>query len=155
MSLSKAISGGATDFDIDDVRLLGEANPTNPAITIEAGGTITTVNPLIYGSNSPTWLGGTRLENPTFRARAAASGVTIWKFAGGSYSNNYHWRACETGDTANCMVGGLGATPTDFIQFLQATGIAGHLGVLPQAPRRKRGASSLIARSRIPLHLGG
>lgn len=137
------LGGAQATFYIDDVRLLGEANPTNPAITIEAEGSITTVNPLIYGSNLPTWLGGTRLENPTFRARAAASGVTILRLPGGSYSNNYDWRACETGDTSNCMVGDWGATPTDFIEFLQATDIEGHWVVSPNGTPQE--AAALVA----------
>lgn len=137
------LGGAQPTFYIDDVRLLGEANPTNPAITIESSGTITPIYPLIFGSNLPTWLGGTRLANPTFRERAAASGVTILRLPGGSYSNNYDWLACETGDSANCMVGDWGATPTDFIEFLQATEIEGMWVVSPNGTPQE--AAALVA----------
>lgn len=136
------LGGAQPTFYIDDIRLLGEANPTHPAITIQPGGTITPVYPLIFGSNLPTWLGD-RLENPTFRARAAASGVTILRLPGGSYSNNYDWHACETGDAANCMVGNWGASPTDFIEFLQAADIEGMWVVSPNGTPEE--AAALVA----------
>jgi hypothetical protein len=142
VAFQSGLGGAQPTFYIDDIRLLGEANPTNPAITIEPTGTITPVNPLIFGSNLPTWLGN-RLENPTFRARSAATGVTILRLPGGSYSNNYDWLACETGDVANCMVGDWGATPTDFIEFLQATDIEGMWVVSPNGTPEE--AAALVA----------
>ncbi len=139
------VGGSQPTLYIDDVYLVGNTTPppATVSVTIESTGVITTVNPLILGSNLPTWLGPARLQNPTFIARTAASGVTILRLPGGSYSNNYHWLACETGDTANCMVDTWGATPTDFIEFMQATHTQGMWVVSPNGTPEE--AAALVA----------
>ncbi len=87
-----------------------------------------TIDPRILGSNLPVWLNPDRFADLTFRTRIQAAGLTVLRFPGGSWSNAYDWLACERGqgidDEAICYWP-WAARPTDFIDFLQATGIEG------------------------------
>jgi len=128
-------------FTIDDVQLLSGAPTPTPTATapapgansirINADGAAITVDPRILGTNLPTWLGPTRFNNATFRSRTAASGVTVIRMPGGSWSNHYGWLSCELGQNQpNALPCGDGwaswaAKPTDFINFLKATGKQG------------------------------
>lgn len=126
-------------FYIDDIQLLsGTPTPTptpppagNNAIRLDAEGTAITIDPRILGTNLPAWLNPTRLNNGTFRARTAAAGVTVLRMPGGSWSNAYGWLSCEMGQNqANALPCGSGweswaAKPTDFLNFVKATGKQG------------------------------
>ena len=126
-------------FTIDDVQLISGPpvpTPTAPppganSIRLNADGAAITVDPRVLGTNLPTWLGPTRLSNATFRARTAASGLTVIRMPGGSWSNHYGWLSCEMGQNqTNALPCGDGwaswaAKPTDFINFLKATGKQG------------------------------
>ncbi len=131
-------------FYVDDLRLVGSATvptastatPTplpaiDHTIRIHADGAALTLDPRVLGTNLPAWLNPTRLANTTFRARTAASGVTVIRMPGGSWSNHYGWLSCEMGQNqTNAFPCGDNwaswvAKPTDFINFLKATGKAG------------------------------
>lgn len=85
------------------------------------------VEPRVFGSNLPTWLGD-RLKNSRFRARAAASGIRDLRIPGGSLSDDYGWLSCEMrADQPKaypCSNGwaSWAARPSDFIDFADAVG---------------------------------
>jgi len=130
-------------FYIDNLRLVaasGVATPTpspdpgtggNGTISIAASDAAQPVDPRILGTILPTWLGADRLADATFRARTIAAGLTVIRMPGGSWSNHYGWLSCERRvDQPNALPCGDGwrswaARPTDFIDFLQATGTQG------------------------------
>lgn len=107
---------------------------TGSTITIQADQTTTPINACLLGTNLPAWLGASRLENETFRARTIASGLTLIRLPGGSWSNWYPWADCEQDNNGVCD--SWIADPTDFINFLKATGLAGmwtvNLNATPQ-----------------------
>ncbi|MBK5222603.1 MAG: alpha-L-arabinofuranosidase [Acidimicrobiia bacterium] len=80
--------------------------------------------PLVLGTNVPAWLGPERLASEELRAATVESGATILRMPGGSWSNSYDWRGCETHDRQACYFPDA-ARPTDFIDFMQATGLEG------------------------------
>ncbi len=108
------------------------ASPAN--IVINTGQTLTGFTALQRGSNTPAWLAD-RYSNATFKARTKVSGVGAVRIPGGSWSNMYGWLSCENrvykqGKAYQC--GGEGedwsswiTRPTDFINFLKATGKSG------------------------------
>jgi alpha-L-arabinofuranosidase len=94
---------------------------------------------MILGSNLPAWLGRAAFENETFRARVRTTRYGYLRMPGGSFSNNYGWLSCETGANvkgaypcgeADEKTGEYDwfkfvVRPTDFINFLKATGRPG------------------------------
>ncbi len=136
-------------FYVDDIRLLSGTPPPPPApfaatIRIQASGPITPFEPDLLGSNLPAWLGPTRLEDATFRARTAASGLTLLRMPGGSWSNAYGWLSCEKGSDqpgAYPCYWTWAARPTDFINFLKATGLRGMWIVNPNATSKEAAAA--------------
>ncbi|CAN5858783.1 hypothetical protein BH10CHL1_BH10CHL1_03160 [soil metagenome] len=141
---------GATQptFYVDDVALIEALAPTGVSATlhINTTGAAITVDPRMLGTNLPTWLGQTNLENATFRARTAASGLSIIRLPGGSYSNSYGWLSCEMrANQANALTCGSGwesyvARPTDFLNFLKATGKPGMWVVSPASTPQEAAA---------------
>lgn len=135
-------------FYVDDITLIGVPPPTGVSGTIHINttGAATTVDPRLFGTNLPTWLGQTNLENATFRARTAASGLSIIRLPGGSYSNSYGWLSCEQrANQTNALACGSGweswaARPTDFLNFLKATGKQGMWVVSPNSTPQEAAA---------------
>lgn len=78
----------------------------------------------LLGTNVPAWLGPERLSDPELVRRVVELGTTVVRMPGGSWSNSYDWEACETGDSDRCYWT-WAARPTDYVDFLQATGIQG------------------------------
>ena len=78
----------------------------------------------LLGTNVPAWLGPERLGDPDFQSEAIASGATVFRMPGGSWSNSYDWLGCELADDSRCFWT-WAARPTDFVDFLQATDIDG------------------------------
>ena len=113
----------------------------NPIITIDATATGTAVEPRLLGTNLPTWLGGNRMEDPTFINRTKAAGITLIRLPGGSWSNWYPWLECEQNNESICE--NWVADPTDFINFLQATGTEGMYTV--NQNRTAKEAAALVA----------
>ncbi len=95
-------------------------------ITIDATGSVTPIDTRVRGTNLPAWLNPTRFADTTFHARTRASGTTLMRIPGGSWSNYYDWLACERGgqgiDAESECYWPWASRPTDFIDFLQATG---------------------------------
>ena len=99
----------------------------------------TPIDPYSFGSNLPAWLGAARFEHEVFRARAMAAGLTILRLPGGSWSNTYDWLACENGVIPDCEHP-WAARPTDFLNFLRATGIEGMWVVSPNGTAQEMAA---------------
>lgn len=103
------------------------AADTTARITIDAAAQPTPIDRRVLGTNLPAWLGRDTTEDVTFIARTIASGVTLIRIPGGSWSNGYNWLACETGtdisgDSEACWSWPWALRPTDFINFIKATG---------------------------------
>lgn len=138
-------------FYVDDIRLVGTGGGGGDAltatVTIQADGPLTQISPYLRGSNLPAWLGPTRFNDPTFRGRTRASGLTLLRMPGGSWSNEYGWLSCELGQNApgrlNCGSGWetWAARPRDFIAFLQATGMEGMWVVSPNGTAKEAAAA--------------
>ena len=101
-------------------------------VRINVGGSAQALDTRVLGSNLPTWINSNNFADAKFRARTAASGITVLRMPGGSLSNSYGWLSCEmrsnVSGAASCARPGWEAwasRPTDFIDFLQATDIAG------------------------------
>jgi hypothetical protein len=97
------------------------------SITVQVAGTPTAIDARMLGTNLAAWMAPDAMSNPTFRARTIASGVTVVRMPGGSWSNAYGWLSCEKRATQTgalpCGPGweSWAARPTDFINFLNAT----------------------------------
>ncbi|HAJ38040.1 MAG TPA: hypothetical protein DCL15_20400, partial [Chloroflexi bacterium] len=149
IALQSAVNSGQPTFLIDEVRLVaGDAPPQEPVsatIRIDAAGATQAVPVEILGSNLPAWLGRERFQDSTLRARTAASGLTILRMPGGSWSNSYGWLSCEQDrDIAGalpCPWKGWVARPTDFIDFLQATNTQGMWVVSPNSTAQEAAAA--------------
>ena len=100
--------------------------PVNADISFDINAATTAVSPHILGTNIPSWLNPARLSNPVFQTEAAASGTTLYRIPGGSWSNEYNWLACERGgegiDANDSCRRTWAARPTDFINLLRITG---------------------------------
>ncbi|BAN01775.1 hypothetical protein [Ilumatobacter coccineus] len=78
----------------------------------------------VFGTNLPAWARPELLSDPRFHDAATASGTTLIRMPGGSWSNLYDWSGCEQRDPDRCLWT-WAARPSDFIDFLQATDLAG------------------------------
>lgn len=142
-------SAAQLTFHVDDGRAtVSAAISQAPAmITIQANGPITPVAARLRASNLPAWLGTARLSDATFRARTAASGLTLLRMPGGSWSNDYGWLSCELGQNApdrlDCGDNWQPwvARPRDFIAFLAATGMEGAWVVSPNGTAHEAAAA--------------
>ena len=90
------------------------------SFNINAAGT--PINRHLLGTNLPAWINPNRTEESTLINRTVANGTPLLRIPGGSWSNGYNWLACEMGDTNNCWHARWALHPTDFINFLRATG---------------------------------
>ncbi len=143
---------GATQpvYYIDDIVLVSGTPPPAEVLTgtvqINASGAVTAVDARLLGTNLPAWLNPTNLANATLRARTAASGVSVLRMPGGSWSNAYGWLSCEMGaNQAGALACGSGweswaAKPTDFLNFTKATGKQGMWIVSPNATAQESAA---------------
>ncbi len=101
-----------------DILLNGAAT-----IIVEATGPTTAVDDRLLGTNVPAWLSANTLDHPTFQTQTIASGLTVSRLPGGSWSNYYNWLDCE--QTGICPWDWGVARPSDFINFLRDTNTQG------------------------------
>jgi len=94
------------------------------SFSVALDGPTTDIDRRILGTNLPAWLGPVRLRDADFQANALATGTTMVRMPGGSWSNAYDWFACETRDEQNCFWP-WAARPSDFAAFMVDTGLAG------------------------------
>jgi alpha-L-arabinofuranosidase len=151
LAFQSATDSGQPTFYLDDLRLVaGEAPPPAAGIAatirIQPGGVITAVDAHMLGSNLPAWLGRSRFEDQVFLSRTIASGIKLLRMPGGSWSNAYGWLSCEMGTDqpgAEPCYWPWAARPTDFINFLRATGAEGLWVVNPNGTAKE--AAALVA----------
>lgn len=137
-------------FYVDNMRFIEAPPPPPPplpltaTVQIQAAGIVTPFHQNMLGSNLPAWLGPGHFSNTTFRARTAASGLTLLRMPGGSWSNAYGWLSCEKGSDQPGAVPCYwtwAARPTDFINFLKATGMRGMWVVNPNGTSKEAAAA--------------
>ncbi|MBE2221914.1 MAG: alpha-L-arabinofuranosidase [Anaerolineae bacterium] len=97
------------------------AETTPDGIVIDLSAESRPINPALLGTNVPAWLGNQRTTNETFIARTLASGTSMIRIPGGSWSNYYEWLPCELENKCPWEWGVL--TPTDFINLINTTGL--------------------------------
>ena len=107
---------GAPDQDAEDV--------PEESIVIDLDAAPRPFDPRLLGTNVPAWLGPERLADPEFQRLTVELGTTVVRMPGGSWSNGYDWLACENGDADGCYWT-WAARPSDFIDFMEATGTEG------------------------------
>jgi alpha-L-arabinofuranosidase len=90
-------------------------------ITVNTTGATTPLDARLFGTNLPAWIGPTNLGSDKIRTLASSLGSPVLRIPGGSWSNAYQWMACETGDSNGCYWT-WAAKPTDFLNFVRATG---------------------------------
>ncbi len=118
--VSPSTGGGSRTVDTDEAAgstLDAAADATSIAIDRESPGR--SVDRRLLGTNVAAWLGPDGLADPEFRALTAASGTTLLRLPGGSWSNFYDWLGCEMGDTETCFWP-WAAKPSDFLEFVEA-----------------------------------
>lgn len=115
---------------------------TTADIVIDVDGTATTVDRGVLGTNLPAWLGPGRVDNNTFLSRTIAADPSIIRIPGGSWSNGYDWSSCEDGVGLNGRCS-WAMRPTDFINFLRASGTQGMYTVNMNGTARE--AAALVA----------
>jgi alpha-L-arabinofuranosidase len=93
-------------------------------IAIDVGHVTGPIDRRLLGTNVPAWVRPEKLADPKFQELAVASGASVVRMPGGSWSSSYDWLACENGDADTCYWT-WAARPSDFIGFLAATGLEG------------------------------
>ncbi|MBK8987122.1 MAG: alpha-L-arabinofuranosidase [Chloroflexi bacterium] len=115
--------------------------PVADGLTIELTDDFHPFDARLLGSNLPAWLGTGRVEDPAFINRTIASGVSLMRIPGGSWSNYYDWAACEIDNLCPWDWGVL--RPTDFINFVRAAGVPAMYIVNPNGTPQE--AAALVA----------
>ncbi|MBI5305232.1 MAG: alpha-L-arabinofuranosidase [Chloroflexi bacterium] len=120
IAFQSKVNAAQPTFYLDDIRLVAALTPPGftATIRVDANASPQNFDSRVLGSNLPAWLGPTRFNDATVRARTMASGVTLMRIPGGSWSDSYDWLDCENGG-GNCS---WASRPTDFINSLRATG---------------------------------
>jgi len=96
--------------------------PISVTLNVQANAQGQAFSPFVLGSNLPNWLSKEQFESEQFRKRVAASGLTLIRIPGGSFSDEYGWLSCELGQD---VPGAFPCTrnwlrrPTDFINFFR------------------------------------
>ena len=103
----------------------------------------------LLGTNVPAWLSPDLVADPEFRALTVASGTTLLRLPGGSWSDDYDWLGCELGDPQQCDWT-WAMRPSDFVDLLEATGLPADVDGLDQRDRggSRRGGGVLQRRRR-------
>ncbi len=139
-STATSTSGGGSSDDIvesttsaDPTAAGASATESSPPTTApqESGAISAVVAPdtarridrRLFGTNLPAWLGPETLGDQAFRDTALDSGITVVRMPGGSWSNSYDWLACENGSEGCFWT--WAARPSDFVDFLDDTGLEG------------------------------
>jgi len=97
---------------------------TESTVAIDLAAPGIAIDARLFGTNLPAWVGPDRLADEDLRQQVIDLGATVIRMPGGSWSNHYDWRACELGEEDGCFWT-WAARPTDFVDFLQATGAQG------------------------------
>jgi len=107
-------TGGPTD----------DTDRNDADLVVRPGAVLAEINPLTLGTNVPAWLLPDLLTDARFVELTRQLGTTLLRLPGGSWSNGYHWLACEREDESGCFAT-WGAAPSDLLGFMHATGLPG------------------------------
>lgn len=91
-------------------------------VVVHAGDDVGPFDRRLLGTNVPAWLSPPTIAAEPFRQLLVASGTTMLRLPGGSWSNDYDWLGCEEGDADRCKWT-WASRPSDFIGLLEATGL--------------------------------
>jgi hypothetical protein len=127
-----SVDDAAPNPSVDDPASGEVAGKVAGEIVVDVEATGTPIDRRLFGTNLPAWVATDVIDDPSFVERTAASGVTVLRMPGGSWSNYYDWLDCENGvadddaddDVVECYWPSA-LRPTDFLDFLQATGVQG------------------------------
>ena len=102
--------------------LLAGCSSGGAGIVVHVEDVVGVVDDRLLGTNLPAWLLPEILADETFRGVTTASGTSMLRLPGGSWSNSYDWLGCEREDPETCSAT-WASNPSDFIDFINATGI--------------------------------
>jgi hypothetical protein len=103
-------------------RLTSAAPPGPAKIVVHSSQAIAPFDHRVLGTNVPAWLSPERVAGEEFRELTMASGTTLLRLPGGSWSNGYDWLGCELEDPDRCLRTGV-MRPSDFMSLLESTGL--------------------------------
>ncbi len=120
---STSASASTADSMGLDAALAGEPTSLAPraTITVQAADAGKPLDPRLFGTNVPAWVNPQQLGDDRVRRLTAALGKPFLRLPGGSWANHYDWLKCENGDANGCFWT-WASKPTDFLNFVQATG---------------------------------
>ena len=95
---------------------------SNHQIVVHTDEVIGAFDRRLLGTNVPAWLLPDLVADPEFRELTVASGTTLLRLPGGSWSDDYDWLGCELGDPQRCKWT-WAMRPSDFVDLLEATGL--------------------------------
>ncbi|HWC68132.1 MAG TPA: hypothetical protein VG478_08710 [Acidimicrobiales bacterium] len=124
-----ACSGDDGALNVDFDQQVERTTPGSDAaaaaeIVIHTDRPLAPLDERLLGTNVPAWVGPDRLADDGFVRTTLASGATVLRMPGGSWSNHYDWLGCQLGDEELCFWP-WAARPSDFLGFLAETGLQG------------------------------
>jgi hypothetical protein len=84
------ITDGPLTFYVDDITLVAASAPPQIVIAVDASSTVRTLDGRIYGVNTAVW--DSQFGTPANASLLAVMGAQIFRFPGGSTSDNYNWQ---------------------------------------------------------------
>jgi hypothetical protein len=97
-----------------------ESHQAETPIELHTDDVVSPFDRRLLGTNVPAWLLPELVRDPVFRDQLVASGTTLLRLPGGSWSNGYDWLDCELGDPDRCQWT-WAMRPSDFVDLLQTT----------------------------------
>jgi hypothetical protein len=94
---------------------------SNARIVVHTDRVVGAFDRRLLGTNVPAWLLPELVADDGFRDLTMASGTTLLRLPGGSWSNQYDWLGCELRDPERCATWAM--RPSDFLGLLKATGL--------------------------------
>jgi hypothetical protein len=119
-----ADNDSGSSVDPSDTATDTDTEPSADGVTIDIDGAATPFDRRLLGTNAPAWISPQRLAEPEFRQQLLDMGTTVLRMPGGSWSNGYHWLACENADGDECSAT-WASRPSDYVDLLASTGIEG------------------------------
>jgi hypothetical protein len=107
---------------IDDSDPLADSGRAGDGIVVRVDQVTSPFDRRVLGTNVPAWLSPQVVGSEQFHRMLAASGTTLLRLPGGSWSNGYDWLGCEMGDAERCEWT-WALRPSDFIDLLEASGL--------------------------------
>ena len=116
--VTSALLAACTSQELGSAGLAG----SNHRIVVRTDQVTQAFDRRLLGTNVPAWLLPQLVEDEGFRELVVASGTTMLRLPGGSWSNHYDWLGCELGDPQRCYWT-WALRPSDFLELLETTGL--------------------------------